>query len=169
MYILHQQVFRRSVICTDFPVPTWSALADDHQQPHCLLQLKTSVVSLSFSVFLFNVFIEFISQVVQEENTCGAQFCVLWRITPKWPLWWCFLRRYENHRLEMCLSITASYWSRTCSTAVHRTCDYKRHAGEPSDTSWNDPCSVHLRRQRQRKVTVSAAVSTEVGARFWKE
>lgn len=55
MYILHQQVFRCSVICTDFPVPTWSVLADDHQQPHCLLQLKASVVSLRFSIFFMSL------------------------------------------------------------------------------------------------------------------
>lgn len=51
-----------------------SALADDHQEPHCLPQQKASVGSQShppppISVYLL---IEFISQAVREENTQGS-------------------------------------------------------------------------------------------------
>lgn len=57
--------------------------------------------------------------------------------------------RGPKPRTRRCPSSTTSCWSRTCSTAVHRTCGCRRRAGEPSGTSWSGPRSVPLQRHKQ--------------------
>lgn len=102
----------------------------------------------------FCFFTKFISQVLQKENTqvlstvlCVVSCCSQMASVVLFPSG--TKPQTPRHR-----SSTASCWSRTCSTAVHRTCGYRRHAGGPSDTSWNGLRSIHLQREpKKRKKT----------------
>lgn len=122
-------------------VGTWRFQANPRirlrEQPLCLVSQKEKVSGFS----LCNFFLKLI-KYSRKKTHCSAPFSAL--------------RLPQRPEASDSEDSTASYWSRTCSTAVRRTCGCTRRAVGPSSTSWNGLCSAHL----QRKSTINNRYDT---------
>lgn len=130
-YILHQQGLEMGFVlflkCKCNQGVGDTTFAEEHQQPHyCSLQQSPHILSFTSSQNASVKYSRRETHILRCSSVCGKQsnsFCggVSFRShTPQ---------TQRQH------SSMVSCWSRTYSTAVHRTCDYIRHVGGPSGTS----------------------------------